>query len=255
MVQEQQTSYELIGLPEDNSPCLMVWGHGWQMDREALRPFANAIAGQATHLLLDFPGFGVSPMPPDVWGTAAYADALAPILEKYRSVKKIIWVGHSFGCRVGLQMAARHPKLVNGLFLFAAAGLPRQHSFIENVTYKCRTVVYKILKHLMLIAGLDTDPLAKKIGGKDYRVVGDVRSLFLNIICENPVEEFKKIHCPVSLIYGANDTQTPSEIGERLCKIIPNTKMCVLPNHDHYSVLREGRQLVLERLSEFMASL
>ena len=55
---------------------------------------------------------------------ADYADAFAEWLSTLPRARRI-WIGHSFGCRVGLQLAARHPATVDGLFLIAAAGLPR----------------------------------------------------------------------------------------------------------------------------------
>ena len=90
-------------------------------------PLAQAMRRPARSILIDFPGFGASPMPPAPWGTADYADAMAEWLDGLPPARRI-WVAHSFGCRVGLQLAARRPATLAGLFLIAAAGLPPQRS-------------------------------------------------------------------------------------------------------------------------------
>ena len=56
---------------------MSIWAHGWGQDRRAFLPLATSLARSAHHTLLDFPGFGDSPRPPEDWDTADYADAVA----------------------------------------------------------------------------------------------------------------------------------------------------------------------------------
>src|ERR1051325_11137519 len=99
---------------------LLVWAHGWGHTHANLLPLAEAMQSSARSVLLDFPGFGASPLPAEAWGTAKYAEACAECLASLPPGRRL-WIGHSFGCRVGLQLAARHPEAVDGLFLIAAA--------------------------------------------------------------------------------------------------------------------------------------
>ena len=177
-------AFDLVGLPAETAPCLVVWGHGWGMNRAAFRLYADALAGRAAHMLVDFPGFGDSPVPPPHWGTADYADALAELVRPYRAGKKIIYVGHSFGGRVGIQLAARHPDLVDGLFLVGAHGLIRKRSLWKRIRMGCSVYTFKTLKHLAPVLGLNVDDLRKKFGSADYRNAGAMRSLFLGFIRE-----------------------------------------------------------------------
>src|SRR5579875_2176145 len=109
-----------IGAPAPGGLHL-VWGHGWGQSGAALLPLAEALKAFASSSLIDFPGFGKSANPPETWGTADYADAVAAWLPTITR-EKIVWLGHSFGGRVGIQLAARHPQLVKGLVLIASAG-------------------------------------------------------------------------------------------------------------------------------------
>jgi pimeloyl-ACP methyl ester carboxylesterase len=118
--------FRLDGEASQRAP-LLIWGHGWGHTHRALLPLAESLRRVAPSALVDFPGFGESPIPPGPWGTEDYADAMAEWLAGLGTTRRV-WIGHSFGSRVGLQLAARHPELVQGLFLIAAAGLPRQRS-------------------------------------------------------------------------------------------------------------------------------
>jgi len=229
-------AFEEAGLPADRLTPRFVWAHGWGQSRHALMPLAEALAGQGTHILLDFPGFGDSPAPPDVWDTGDYADATAELLAARPPAGKTIWVGHSFGCRVGLQIAARHPHAVGGLFLIAGAGLPRQRSLAERIRLGARVRSFKALKRAAPVLGLDVEKLRQRFGSKDYASAGQVA-------------------CPVQLVYGENDTETPPEIGERLSRLIPRAELTVLPRHDHYTVLTTGKHQVLKRLRDFVGTI
>jgi pimeloyl-ACP methyl ester carboxylesterase len=252
---ETNIAFEMIGMPPEAAPCLVVWGHGWKQDRKAFKPFAEALSSRAGHMLVDFPGFGDSPVPSPDWETKDYADAVAEIIKPYRFIKKILWVGHSFGGRVGIQLAARHPDLVDGLFLVASAGLPRRRSLIKKLRMACSIYAFKALKHLVRFFGGDVEALRAKFGSPDYKTAGPLRLLFLKIIRENLSEQAQLIRCPTQLIYGSEDQETPPEIGERLKKLIPNAELTILAGQNHYSVIGDGRHIVVKRLADFLESL
>ena len=252
MKNETTMAFEIVGHPPEKAECLVIWGHGWGANRSVFKPFADALSPRAAHMLVDFPGFGLSPPPPMEWGTAEVADSLAEIVRPFRSIKKIIYVGHSYGGRIGIQLAARHPELVDGLFLIAAAGLPRKRSLLKKIEMKIRVYTFKTLKHLVPLFGMSVDTLRSKFGSPDYRSAGVMRAAFVKIIAENLSEEARRIKCPVQLIYGSDDTETPPEIGERLGILIPDAKLSILSEQDHYSLIGEGRHIVIKRLAGFM---
>src|SRR5579862_818189 len=106
----QFAAFRLAGSAPAAAPEL-VWAHGWAHSHLSLLPLAEAMRGRVDSRLVDLPGFGASPPPPGPWGTEDYADAMAGWLASL-PLRKRVWVGHSFGCRVGLQLAARHPDTV-----------------------------------------------------------------------------------------------------------------------------------------------
>lgn len=226
----------------------LFWGHGWGQSGAAFADLAAPLSGRYRHLFIDFPGFGDSPLPYGEWGSADYADGCAKIISGVKGRR--IWVGHSFGGKVGIQIAARHPALLDGLYLISAAGLKKKRPLHKKVHFKCRILLFKALKKLA--PPRYHEKLYKTFGSADYRNAGPLRNLFVRIVNEDLSEAARQVKCPVRLIYGENDDETPVEFGERFASMIADSKLFVLKDQDHYSVLAGGRHPVAERLLEFI---
>ena len=67
---------------------------------------------------LDLPGFGSAPAPPQPWGSVEYTEAVAAVLEEMQ--ERVVVLGHSFGGRVAVQLAASRPGQIGGLVLSGA---------------------------------------------------------------------------------------------------------------------------------------
>ncbi len=248
-----QFAHDTQAGPQTGSQWRFVWGHGWGQNRHAMAGLAQSLASLGSHVLFDFPGFGESPTPDTPWTTADYADLVALYLNANLHAGPTVWLGHSFGGRVGIQLAARHPELVDKLVLIAAAGLPRQRSLIDGARVKSKIYTFKALKHLAPVLKLDVDKLRSRFGSTDYKSAGDMREILANVVREDLSDAAKQITCPTRLIYGEKDSETPPEIGERLAKFIINADLSVLPGQDHYSLLGEGRHQVAKRIRDFLA--
>lgn len=214
---------------------------------------AESLGRFAFSSLVDFPGFGSSPMPPDVWGTADYADAVAAWLGSLPPRPRI-WIGHSFGCRVGLQISARHPGLLTGMVLVAAAGLPRRRTVQERIRLDLRRRAFKVAK-VFVPEGAGRDRLRSKFGSADYKAAESMRPILVRVVNEDLGATATKVDCPVLLIYGSEDTDTPPEIGARFQTLIPRAELIVLDGFDHLGLLHEGRQQVVHNIQRFLKNL
>jgi pimeloyl-ACP methyl ester carboxylesterase len=232
---------------------LLVWAHGWGQTHAALLPLAESMRAAAPSVLIDFPGFGESPLPLTPWGTADYADAIAEWLARLEPARRV-WIAHSFGCRVGLQLAARHPQAVAGLFLVAAAGLPRQRSAIERARINARRWAFRLMSSVTP-EGPARDRLRQRFGSADYRQAGALRPILVKTVGEDLSEAARAVRCPAVLVYGDRDRETPPEIGTRLKELIQESELYVLRGFDHWTVLTEGRHQLLQRLGEFVERL
>lgn len=249
-----QLIFDRVADAGDAARWHFVWAHGWGQNRAALKPLAQSLFTVGTHDFIDFPGFGSSPKPAAAWSTADYADFMARWLAQNTLGKPVVWVGHSFGCRVGLQIAARHPGAIDRMLLVAGAGLPRRRSALEQAKLKGRVYGYKALKRLAPLAGVSQDQLRDKFGSADYKAAGDMRDILIKVVNEDLSDVAAQVACPVHLVYGREDTETPPDIGERLAQLIPGAHLAVLDGLDHYSVLGAGRHQVAKRLKTLLGA-
>lgn len=242
-----------LGTNTDPAAPLLVCGHGWGQNHAALLPLAETMQAIAPSLLIDFPGFGASPAPPDAWGTADYADAVAEWLRSVPAGRRV-WVGHSFGSRVGLRLAAQHPDLLAGLVLIAAPGLPPRRSLAQQARRKARSLAFRSLRALVP-EGPARDRLRDRFGSTDYRQAGPMRPILVKTVTEDLAPVARQVHGRTVLIYGERDTETPSEIGERLQQLMPRAELSVLRGLDHWTVLIEGRHQIAHRIGRFLETL
>lgn len=246
-------AYDHIGSALDTAKRVIVWGHGWGQGRFSLHALAKVIPGQDTaHILVDFPGFGESPMPTVVWSVQDYADAMAALIMALVPGQKIIWVGHSFGGRVGLRLAAAYPDRVAGLFLIASHGMKPRRTLWQHMKIKVRIGAFKVMKNLIPLWGGDIETLRSTFGSVDYRQAGALRPIFVKVIGDDVSELLPTIKCPVHFVVGAHDQETPPRLGQAMASLIDGAMCTVLPDQDHYSVIGDGRHPVLKILMHFM---
>ena len=162
-----------------------------------------------------------------------------------------VWVAHSFGARVGLQLAARHPEQLAGLFLIAAAGLPPRRPVLARATAAIRGGTFRLLRRLTP-EGPARDRLRRRFGSADYRRAGPLRPILVKAVSEDLTAVARAVRCPTVLMYGDRDSETPPELGERLAGLIPQSRLVLLRGFDHWNVLTDGRHQIVQRLSEFM---
>lgn len=215
-----------------------IWLHGWGQDLRAFDRLHPLFAGNGSHQRYDQPGFGQTPLLFDGAGTADYADALAGLLA---GTGPHIFVGHSFGVRVSIQMAARHPELVQAIVGIAGAGLQRRRS----LWFKIRSRFLKLMGQAARTAdqtfGTRLRPkFETRFGSSDYKNAGPLRGTFVKVVNENLTEQAQTIECPVCLIYGSNDTETPPEFGKRYARLIANAHYHELPGFSHWDIMTRG---------------
>lgn len=236
----------------DKDAPMIVWTHGWGLSHATFLQIIQSIENIGHHIVVDFPGFGESPKPPDIWGTEEYADALANFI-KSKTDHPVIWVGHSFGGRTGIQIATRHPELIKGLCIIAGAGIPKPASLAKKHYNSLKVKGYKALKKLVPLGLVDEDWLKSKFGSPDYRNADPfMRNILVKVVNENLFEIAKNIECPTQLIYGEKDTETPPEIGKTLNELIQGSDLKVLEGLDHYSILAEGRHQITPIIKRFI---
>lgn len=246
----QKMAYRVIGQP-DKPARVFVWAHGWGHSGRNMAPLAEELATLGTHYIIDFPGFGGSPVPATPYTLEDYAQLAASFIKSLPNSPQVVWIGHSFGCRVGLMLGAHMPEVVERMVLIAAPGLPIRRSLYSRLRGFIRSRMFRLLKALARNEAA-IEALRMRYGSADYRAAGALRPTFVNIVNRGLSDEAAKSSVPARLIYGADDSETPPDIGERLHKLMHKSDLTILPGQDHYTVLTSGRQQVLPLIKEFV---
>lgn len=240
-----------ISIGSEDAP-VVVFAHGWGRTHHDFIQIAESIAPLAQSFLLDLPGFGETPRPADAWGTTEYADHINEFLSSVAN-KPVIWVGHSFGGRIGLRLGVKYPQQLAGLVLVSSAGIPRKRSALQRFRSKVQGARFQFAKKRATDQAALTE-LENKFGSADYihsEKIG-LRDVFLKVIAEDQSADVVNIKVPTRLVYGAKDDETPVSIGERLQQLIPGATLVVCPEFDHFDILNRGRHQVALMIKEMI---
>ncbi|MGE0449597.1 MAG: alpha/beta fold hydrolase [Vicinamibacterales bacterium] len=223
--------------------------HGWGGSRESLRGIGTLFAGDHAVHLLDLPGFGEAPPPPDGWGTIDYADLVQQYMLE-RLTGPVVLVGHSFGGRVSVRLAARRLPQVRALALIAVPGLPRRGWSRARVR---RGAIRLLRRTLVLLQPLTGQrPVqwhSRRFGSKDYQAAGALRPLLVRTVTENLTESARSIICPTLLLWGSDDTETPLWLAHDYAALIgERATLVVLPHKDHHLYTGTGAHLCGEKI-------
>ena len=237
---------------EEASPH-MLFLHGWGANRESLRGIATLF--QHTHRvhLLDLPGFGEAPVPPDAWGTIEYADLIQQYLLDHVH-GDVILVGHSFGGRVSVRVASRRLAQVHGLVLLGVPGLPLPATSRTRLRRSGIRMLRRLLFALKPVIGSGgVDWHTKRFGSKDYQAAGPLRPVLVRTVTEDLTESARSIACPTLLVWGTDDTEAPLWLAERYKQLIGSrASLTVLPHKDHFLYAGTGAHLIGEKMRTWL---
>lgn len=232
-----QIHAEVSGCSQGQPLVLM---HGWGCDHSTVRMIARIAAEEGFRVWnIDFPGFGESPEPPEVWGVEAYSDAIAELMKR-EGISDPVLVGHSFGGRVGIFLSSRPEIKVAKLVLVDSAGIkPRR-----GLKYRWRVGSFKAQKALLRMvlgerrAKRYIDRMRAKRGSADYAAASDkMRMVMSRVVNEDLTSRLPAIKAPTLLIWGANDTATPVADAKLMEREIPDAGLVVFDDAGHFSFL------------------
>jgi pimeloyl-ACP methyl ester carboxylesterase len=193
------------------------------------------------HLVLagvDFPGFGQSGLPPGPWGVGEYADLVSLFLESQK-VERTDVIGHSFGGRVGIKLAATRPNLVDRLVLVDSAGI--KHSRPAGTSLlRASLRAGKTILGAPGLGGLRekvATAARERLGSEDYRSAGPLRETFVKVVDEDLRPYLPRIESPTLLIWGERDEDTPLADAKIMEAEIPDAGLVVLKGAGHFSYL------------------
>lgn len=221
--------YEIQGSGKD-----LLLLHGWGCTHSIFAAFVPDLALNHRVLALDFPGFGESEEPQEVWGVEDYTLMLEAFC-KDLGVKVPSIVCHSFGGRVAILFASRNA--VDRMIFADAAGIKPRRS----LGYYLKVYSYKLAKFYLLKIKRDREAferMRKGRGSSDYQNASDkMKAILSKTVSEDLRRYLPKIQAPVLLFWGENDSATPLRDARIMEKLIPDAGLVTVKGGSHFSFL------------------
>ena len=127
----------------EGRPLILM--HGWGCDHMTVRSIAATAAQTHTVYNIDFPGFGGSQEPSEVWGVERYTHMVEELARK-ENLESPVLVGHSFGGRVAILYASRNKA--DKVVLVDAAGIKPKRSlkyYLKVYSFKAGKRFWELL--------------------------------------------------------------------------------------------------------------
>lgn len=202
--------------------------HGWGQSKEVWQSFIDSIDYDKA-VALDFPGFGKEPLIDDNWGVPDYANWLEQKIMQLNTDKSpIILLGHSFGGRVSVDLAARNPEWLKAVIL---CGTPALYN--PNLSTKLKIWAAKIFKLLKLNKIIKTSFKSEELSEADKSGLGKI---FRKVVVFDQTESLKKIKVPTLLLWGSKDTAAPVSMAQKINNLIENSQLEIIQDAAHQTI-------------------
>jgi pimeloyl-ACP methyl ester carboxylesterase len=221
----------LFGATWGSGPASVLALHGWRRSHSDFDPVMAVVGPSVAAAALDLSGFGATPPPPEVWGSPEYAETVAAVFEDSVLAERVTVVGHSFGGRVALHLATLVPDRIERMVL---AGVPLLDRSDRRSQVPAPYRMARRLHRWGLLGDERMEALRQRHGSEDYRAAtGVMRDVFVRVLHEDYHQAMAAIPCPVELVWGTADTETPLEVAQRAIGLFPSASLTVLDGIGH----------------------
>ena len=224
-----------INVAGEGEPILLL--HGWGCTGEIFKDIQAVLATAYRTYSFDFPGFGASGEPSEVWGVEEYTRMVEAFV-KENGIERPALMGHSFGGRVSIVFASRND--VSRVVLVDAAVIKPKRPLryywkvytFKTMKWLCNTFLSKA-KALAII-----EKRRKGAGSSDYSNASPMmRAILSKVVNEDLKHLMPKIKAPALLFWGNMDTATPLSDAKTMEKLIPDAGLVVAHGTGHFSFL------------------
>ncbi len=237
----------IFGVTHGQAPYRVVALPGWMHTVTDWEPTLGLLAAEGIGgVALDLPGFGgATPEPETATGSAGYAAIVAPVLDELTAdAGPVVVLGHSFGGRVALHLAASCPASVAALVLTGVPKLVRTDGPASKPAFGYR--VARALNRRGLLSDSKMEARRRASGSTDYRNAASItmRNVLVTVTNEDYEAQLRAVSCPVELVWGELDTAAPLEMARRAASVLgARGTLTTLPGVDHFTPERAAGDL------------
>lgn len=199
-------------------PVVLV--HGIGVSARYFQPLAAELARGGTVYAIELPGFGLSPSPGRPLSVPELGGIVQSVMRSLEITDAVL-VGHSMGCQVAAETAARSPELVRKLVLLGPTVNDRERSVGKQALRLAQDT-------------LREPPAVNWMVFTDYlrSIVPYLRTL-KPMVNHRLEETLPKVSCPVVIMRGARDPIAPLDWLERLAATNPGACIAEVPGAAH----------------------
>lgn len=232
-----EIAYQITGQGEDTVVILQGWG----TELATYNSVAACISGRYRVVQFDFPGFGASDEPREPWAVEDYANFFLDLMAAL-DIQKAALIGHSYGGRVIIRLAAREnlPFTIERIVLIDSAGILPKKTWKQKMKIRRYKLLKRIvsLKLVYAICPELIDEWRNSQGSADYRNASPMmRQCLVKAVNEDLTELLPKIKQDTLLIWGDLDTATPIADAKLMEEKIPGAGLAVISGTGHFSFL------------------
>jgi len=226
-------SYQVAGAGE---PVVLI--HGLSGSGRCWARNVGPLARRFRVHVVDLVGFGSSRAGRFVLRDAA--SHLAAWLDSL-GVERAHVVGHSMGGAIAADLAAEFPARVERLVLVDAVGVPFERGYLQHALGLVRGLCHLPVGFLPVLArdACRAGPLTLAQATRD-------------VLAADLTPKLPRIEAPSRLIWGERDYIVPLALGRRLCRLLRQADLVVIPGAGHNPMWdrpAEFNRAVLEFLS------
>ena len=233
------------GMEIDNKKSTILLMHGSGLTHIVWSLHEQFYASLGFNVLsVDLPGHGSSDGPA-LKSIQEISDWVKLLIEKIK-ISKIIIIGHSQGCLVGIDFASRYPDLISNLVLVAGSyKLPVNQDLIDLAEAGDEKAILLMMKwgYEGSKAFIGGNPVKKIINST--REIREILAVDLNA-CNNykdGKESLEKINCPTLCIFGDLDKMVPLEVGNKMASMIKNSEKKIISNCGHMIIFEKALEM------------
>jgi pimeloyl-ACP methyl ester carboxylesterase len=240
-----KVAYKITG---EGKPLVIL--HGWGSSCQVLEPAAQQLSHIRKSYLMDLPGFGMSPEPPEAWSVDDYADLVEAFINSIEG-DKVDMLVHSFGGRITLKLLARQgiKNRIDKVLITGGAGMKPKRKlsfFLKKYFAKSLKLPFLILPGSLRTRALNwlrQTSLWKRLGSSDYsKLSGVMRGTFVKSVTEHLDSMLPQIDHEVLLLWGEKDDATPLYQARRMESGLKNSALVVIDGAGHYAFLDKPKQ-------------
>lgn len=234
-----QINYQITGNGNDTIVILQGWG-------TELKVYDSVAACVNSHyrvVQFDFPGFGQSDEPREAWAVDDYADFFLKLMKELE-ISRATLLGHSYGGRVIIKLAAREQLAftIERIVLVDSAGILPKKSFRQKMKIKQYHFIKRLLglKFIYAICPHLIDEWKNNQGSEDYRNASPMmRQCMVKTVNEDLTELLPCIKQDTLLIWGDQDSATPIADAKLMEERILEAGLAVIQGTGHFCFLEQ----------------